>query len=131
MLWGDDYVRFHTYLQQGQALLICGSFKLRYNKAEYEFKVSSIALAENIKRMLTKQLQLEVDPRIVKKETVDFLDQNIKSYPGKAGFKVIVSEPKNNWKVNLVTIDNGFEMNNDMISFLEETPEIEVHVITA
>jgi DNA polymerase-3 subunit alpha len=104
---------------------------LRYNKAEYEFKVTSIALAENIKRMLTKQLQLEMDPRVVKKETVDFLEKNLKSYPGKAGFKVIVSEPKNNWRVNLVTIDNGFEMNNDMISFLEETPEIDIHVISA
>ena len=131
MLWGDDYVRYHTYLQQGQALLICGNFKLRYNKAEYEFKVTSIALAENIKRMLTKQLQLEIDPRVIKKETVDFLEKNIKNFPGKAGLKVTVAEPKNNWKVNLVTIDNGFEMNNDMISFLEETPEIDIHVITA
>jgi DNA polymerase-3 subunit alpha len=128
MLWGDDYVRFQSYLQQGQALLICGSFKQRYNKAEYEFKVATISLAENIKRTLTKQLQLEMDARVVKKETIDFLEKNIKSYPGKSGFKVIVSEPKNNWKVNLVTIDNGFEMNNDLISFLEETPEIDIHV---
>jgi DNA polymerase-3 subunit alpha len=81
--------------------------------------------------MLTKQLQLEIDPRVIKQETIDFLEKNIKSYPGKSGFKVIVSEPKNNWKVNLVTIDNGFEMNNDMIGFLEETPEIDVHVVSA
>src|SRR5215203_478797 len=131
MLWGDDYVRYQTYLQLGQALLICGNFKLRYNKAEYEFKVTGISLAENIKRTLTKQLQLEVDPRVINQETIDFLEKNIKSYPGKSGFKVTVSEPKNNWKVNLVTIDNGFEMNNDMISFLEETPEIEIHVVSA
>jgi DNA polymerase III subunit alpha len=128
MLWGDDYVRFQSYLQQGQALLICGSFKQRYNKAEYEFKVTTISLAENIKRTLTKQLQLEMDARVVKKEMIDFLEKNIKTYPGKSGFKVIVSEPKNNWKVNLVTIDNGFEMNNDMISFLEEKPEIDIRV---
>ena len=131
MLWGDDYVRFQTYLQQGQALLVCGNFKMRYNKAEYEFKVTSIALAENIKRTLTKQLQLEMDARIVNKEKIDFLEKNLKSYPGKSAFKVIVSEPKNNWKVNLVTIDNGFEMNNDMISFLEETPEIDIHIVSA
>jgi DNA polymerase-3 subunit alpha len=131
MLWGDDYVRYQTYLQQGQALLICGSFKLRYNKTEYEFKVTSIALAENIKRMLTKQLQLEMDPRVIKENMVNFLEKNIRSYPGKSGLKLTVSEPKNSWKVDLVTIDNGFEMNNDMISFLEETPEIEIHVVTA
>jgi DNA polymerase-3 subunit alpha len=69
-----------------------------------------------------------MDARVIKKETIDFLEKNIKDYPGKSGFKVIVSEPKNNWKVNLVTIDNGFEMNNDMISFLEEKPEIDIHV---
>lgn len=129
MLWGDDYVRFQTYLQLGQALLICGNFKLRYNKTEYEFKVTSISLAENIKRMLTKQLQLECDPRILEKTTIGFLEKNMKSNPGKATLRVIVSEPKNNWKVNLTTMDNGFEMNNDMIAFLEESPGIDVSVI--
>ncbi len=128
MLWGDDYVRFQTYLQQGQALLICGNFKLRYNKAEYEFKVNNISLAENIKRMLTKQLQLEIDARLVEEGTIDFLEKNMKSFPGKAGLKIIVSEPKNSWKINLVSIDNGFEMNNEMIAFLEETPGIDVHI---
>lgn len=129
MLWGDDYVRFQTYLQLGQALLICGNFKLRYNKTEYEFKVTSISLAENIKRMLTKQLQLECDARILEKTTIGFLEKNMKSNPGKATLRVIVSEPKNNWKVNLTTMDNGFEMNNDMIAFLEESPGIDVSVI--
>jgi len=131
MLWGDDYVRYNNYLQLGHALLICGSFKQRYNKSEFEFKISSIALAENIKRQLTKQLQLEIDARNIQKETVDFLEENLKKYPGKSALKVIVSEPKNNLRINLVTLDNGLEMNNDLISFLEEKPEIDVNVITA
>ena len=131
MLWGDDYVRYNTYLQLGQALLLCGSFKQRYNKGEYEFKISSVSLAENVKRTLTKQVQLELDARNVQKETVDFLEENIRKYPGKTGLKVIVSEPKNNLKINLVSLDNGLEMNHDLISFLEEKPEIEVSVVTA
>ena len=131
MLWGDDYVRYNNYLQLGQALLICGSFKQRYSKAEFEFKISSITLAENIKRQLTKQLQLEIDARNIQKETVDFLEENMKKFPGKSGLKVIVSEQKNNWKVNLVTLDNGLEMNSDLISFLDDKPEIDVNVITA
>jgi DNA polymerase-3 subunit alpha len=129
MLWGDDYVKYHSYLQLGQALLICGSFKQRYNKPEFEFKIASISLAENIKRALTKQLQLVIDPRQIEEDTVNFFERNIKMYPGKSSLKVIVSEPKNNWKISLVSIDNGLEMNSDLITFLEEKPEIEVSVV--
>lgn len=128
VLFGDDYVRYNQYLQQGQAIFITGSFRQRFNKSEYEFKIATVALAENVKRQLTKQLQLEMDVRNVQKETVDFLADNIRKYPGNSSLRVIVSEPKNNLKANLVTLDSGFEMNLDLIHFLENKPEIDVQV---
>lgn len=128
VLFGDDYVRYNAYLQQGQAIFITGSFKQRFNKSEYEFKMATVALAENVKRQLTKQLQLEMDVRTIQKETIAFLEDNMKKYPGKSSLRVIVSEPKNNLKANLVTLDNGFEMNVDLIQFLENKPEIDVQV---
>ena len=81
-----------------------------------------------MKRQLTKQLQLEVDARNVQKETVDFLADNIRKYPGNSSLRVIVSEPKNNLRASLVTLDSGFEMNLDLIHFLENKPEIDVQV---
>ena len=128
VLFGDDYVRFNAYLQQGQAIFIVGAFKQRYNKSEFEFKVSSLALAENVKRQLTKQLHLEVDARNVQPELVDFLESNIKKYPGKSGLRIIISEPKQNLRASFVTMDTGFEMNNDIIQYLEQKPEIDVQV---
>lgn len=128
VLFGDDYVKYNQYLQQGQAVLICGAFRQRYSKTEYEFKVNTVSLAENIKRHLTKQLHLEIDVRNVQKEMVQFLEGNIKKYPGKSSLKFILSEPKKDLKVCLVSLDNGIEMNNDLIHFLEERPEIEVSV---
>jgi len=128
VLFGDDYVRYNAYLQQGQAIFITGSFKQRFNKSEYEFRIATVALAENVKRQLTKQLQLEMDVRNIQKETVDFLAENIKKYPGNSSLRVIISEPKNNLKANLVTLDSGFEMNMDLIHFLETKPEIDVQV---
>jgi len=130
VLFGDDYVRYNAYLQQGQAIFITGSFKQRFNKSEYEFKMATVALAENVKRQLTKQLQLEMDVRTLQKETIAFLEDNMKKYPGKSTLRVIVSEPKNSLKANLVTLDNGFEMNVDLIQFLENKPEIDVQVAT-
>jgi DNA polymerase-3 subunit alpha len=128
VLFGDDYVRYNQYLQQGQAIFITGSFKQRFNKSEFEFKMATVALAENVKRQLTKQLQLEMDARTIQKETVDFLVDNIRKYPGNSSLRVIVSEPKNNLRANLVTLDSGFEMNLDLIQFLENKPEIDVQV---
>lgn len=128
VLFGDDYVKYNAYLQQGQAVFITGAFRQRFNKSEYEFKIATIALAENVKRQLTKQLQLEVDVRHVQKETIAFLEENMKKYPGKSNLRIIVSEPKNNLKANLVTLDNGFEMNTDLIHFLESKPEFDVQV---
>jgi DNA polymerase-3 subunit alpha len=131
VLFGDDYVRFNAYLQGGQSVMVCGSFKQRFNKAEYEFKVSSITLAENVKTSLTKQLCLEIDPRNIQPDLVQFLEKNLKAFPGKSGLKITVIEPKSNLKVALMTLDHGLEMNYDIIKYLEEKPEIEVQVAVA
>jgi DNA polymerase-3 subunit alpha len=128
VLFGDDYVRYSPYFQQGQAIFIAGAFRQRFNKSEFEFKLSSIALAENVKRQMTKQLQLDIDVRNVETQTINFLEQNMKKNPGKSTLKLVLAEPKNNWVANLKTLENGFEMNNDLINFLEEKPEIEVQV---
>ncbi|MGN6163636.1 MAG: DNA polymerase III subunit alpha, partial [Flavisolibacter sp.] len=128
VLFGDDYVRYNAYLQNGHAVMIVGTFRQRQYKTEYEFKVSSIALAENVKRQLTKQVQLEIDVRNVQKDMIDFLEDNLKKYPGKSSLRVILSEPKTNLRANLVTLDSGLEMNTDLIHYLQTRPEIEVQV---
>ncbi len=128
VLFGDDYVRYAPYLQQGQAIYLTGTFKQRFNNSEFEYKVSNISLAENIKRQLTKQLQLEIDVRNVEKPIVDFLEQNMKAFPGKSGLKIIISEPKNNLKANFISLDKGLEINNELISFLAQKPEIDVKI---
>jgi DNA polymerase III subunit alpha len=128
VLFGDDYVRYNAYLQNGHAVMIVGGFRQRQYKPEYEFKITTLSLAENVKRQLTKQVQLEVDVRNVQKDMIDFLEENIKKYPGKSSLRVIVSEPKANLKASLVTLNTGVEMNTDLIQFLQNKPEIEVQV---
>ncbi|GAC1424046.1 MAG: DNA polymerase III subunit alpha [Flavisolibacter sp.] len=128
VLFGDDYVRYGPYLLHGQAIYLTGTFKQRFNNSEFEYKVSNISLAENIKRQLTKQLQLEIDVRNVEKQIVDFLEQNIKTFPGKSGLKIIISEPKNNLKANFISLDKGLEINNELIGFLAQKPEIDVKI---
>lgn len=130
VLWSDDYVRFSPFLQQGSTVFLTGFFRQRFNRPEFEFKCTSVSLAETLKGNLTRQVHIEAHPKDVTTDVVDFIDKNVKNHPGKATLKLTLNEPKNNWKVSLLTMDNGFEMNDEMTNFLENKPEFEVQVTT-
>jgi DNA polymerase III subunit alpha len=130
VLWGDDYMKFTPYLLQGSSLFITGFFKQRFATAEFEFKVSGITMLETIKRSLTKQLIIDVHPKDVSKDVVTFFEENIKKFPGRSMLRINLNEPKENVKISLVTMDSGFEMNDEMVDFLEGNPDLDVQVLT-
>ncbi|MEI9810478.1 MAG: DNA polymerase III subunit alpha [Bacteroidota bacterium] len=130
-LFSEDYLKISPLLQQGSTVLITGYFKPRYNKEEFEFKVQQVSLAETLKKNFTRQVNIEVHPKDVTKELVDFVDKNIRSHRGgKTILNFVLAEPKSNLKVNLSSGTNTFEMNEDFIHFIENKPELEVQVVT-
>ncbi|MGZ8511451.1 MAG: DNA polymerase III subunit alpha, partial [Chitinophagaceae bacterium] len=130
-LFSEDYLRLSPYLQQGASVCITGYFKTRYNQGEYEFKVQQVSLAETLKKQLTKQVNVQVHPKDIDKEMIRFVEKNLVNFPGQSTLKFIVSEPKKDLRISLVTSGKGFEMNDEMIQFLEEKPELEVQVISS
>ncbi|MFZ9388158.1 MAG: DNA polymerase III subunit alpha [Chitinophagaceae bacterium] len=130
MLFGEDYLRISPLLQQGTTVFITGYFKQRYNREEFEFKVSGVSLAETMKKALTRQLTIEVHPRALTQEMVDFIEKNIRVNPGKSTLKFTLTEPKNNMKISLVSMNSGFEMNEEMIHFLERETSLDIQVLT-
>jgi len=129
MLWSEDYNRFRNYMEKGTNLFLTGSFKQRYNKAEFEFKIDKIMLLESIKQQLTRQVVIDLEARHLNDGMVRFFETNIKNNPGRAGLRFSIKEPKSQLKIGMVTMD-GFEMNDDMAGFLAGNPEFEVHVVT-
>jgi DNA polymerase III subunit alpha len=130
VLFSEDYLRLAPYLQQGSTVYLTGYFKQRYNKEEFEFKVTSVSLAETVKKNLTKQLSIEVHPQDIDQEMIAFVERNIKNHPGPANLRFVLTEPKNNMRISLVNAGKGFEMNEELIQFLEEKPELEIQVLT-
>ncbi|MBI1344202.1 MAG: DNA polymerase III subunit alpha [Terrimonas sp.] len=131
MLWSDDYVKFNHYLQPGNSLFVTGVFKQRYNLAEYEFKITGITMVETIKRNLTKQVHLELNPRDLSSEMLGFLQKNIAGHPGAATLRIVLNQPGNNRKISLITMDKGVEMNDDLVEFIENNPHLEVQVTSS
>ena len=106
----------------GSLCLLTGFFKQRYNQGEFEFKVQQVSLAETLKKTMTKQVNVHVHPQHVNKEMIHFVEKNLLNFPGQATLRFIVTEPKKDMRISLVTTGRGFEMNEEMIQFLEEKP---------
>jgi DNA polymerase-3 subunit alpha len=131
VLWSEDYVKFSNYLEKGKNVFLCGVFRQRYNKAEFEFKIEKMTLLETIKQMLTKQLILDMEARHLTPDHVKFIEENVKKFPGRSSLKFIIKEPRQNLRVSMYTMDSGFLMNDEMASFLTLNPEMEVQVISS
>ncbi|MBA2499918.1 MAG: DNA polymerase III subunit alpha [Chitinophagaceae bacterium] len=130
VLFSEDYLKFHNYLEAGNSIFINGCLKQRYNSGEYEFKVQSISLAETIKKILTKQVQIDLHPSVVDEDFLSFFEQNVKDHPGKAALRFNLITPENHSRISLLTISEGFEMNDEMAEFLEKHPALSVQVLS-
>ena len=130
MLWSEDYVRYTNYLEKGMIVLVEGGFRPRYNSDQYEFRLAKIHLLETVKPMLTKQVVIDVQPQFVSSDFVSFIEKNVKANPGKSSIKFNITDNRNNFKVGMYSLENGFTMNDEMAVFLNENPDVEVSVLT-
>lgn len=129
MLWSEDYVKYNNYLEKGMIVMVEGAFRTRYNSDQYEFRLSKIHLLDTVKMALTKQVTVEMEPRFINEEFINFIDANFKAYPGSTQFKVYINDNRNNYKVGLYTLGKGFTMNDEMAMFLNGNPDLEVTVV--
>jgi DNA polymerase-3 subunit alpha len=127
-LFGDQYVRFSNYFTAGTCIHVKGSFEKWESRNEWNFRVAEICLLETIKRAFTRQVQLIIQPGTIKPEFVEFFKLNMKKYPGKSRLKMTFIDQVEKIKVQMKTIEKGFEMNDEMTEFLEMNPQIEVQV---
>ena len=80
--------------------------------------------------MLTKQVVIDVQPQFVSSDFVSFIEKNVKANPGKSSIKFNITDNRNNFKVGMYSLENGFTMNDEMAVFLNENPDVEVSVLT-
>ncbi len=59
------------------------------------------------------------------------MKSNLKKHPGRARLKLILLDQVEKLKVEMRTVEKGFEMNDEMAEFLENNPQFEVQVDTA
>ena len=128
MLFGEDYVKYSNYLEPGMVICICGSFVQRYQSSPFEFKISSMSLLETVMRSNTKKLQIEVSPKDISKDFIDFIGSNVEKFPGNSTLRFNICDNLSNLKFAMYTSQKGFEMNDEMANYLQQKPELEIKV---
>ncbi|HVY76781.1 MAG TPA: DNA polymerase III subunit alpha, partial [Puia sp.] len=131
ILWSEDYARFSNYLEKGKNIFMTGFFKPRYNREEFEFKVERTMLLESIKPALTRQVVIDLEARHLREEMISFMDKNIRRHPGKSGLKFNILESRSDYRISLYTMETGFEMNDEMAAFFQNSPELSVQIVSS
>jgi DNA polymerase-3 subunit alpha len=73
-------------------------------------------------------VEINVHPASVTPDFINFVDKNVRSFPGKSALRFNIYEPKDNLKVSLYSFEKGFQMNEEMADFLLNNPDVDVHV---
>ncbi len=128
MLWSEDYVRLNNFLEPGMVICLSGSFVQRFKTSPFEFKVNGVTLLESLMKSSTKKLQIELNPKEVTSDFIDFLEKNVRRFPGNATLKFCINDAASRLKFGMYTLENGFEMNDEMAGYLQQKPELEVQV---
>ncbi|MFT4094794.1 MAG: DNA polymerase III subunit alpha [Niabella sp.] len=127
MLFSEDYLKHSAILQLGATVYITGYYKQRYN-GDFDFKISSICLAESVKKNFTRKLSVQVPALEITSTVVDFMQQNLKSNKGSTALNFIIKDDNEDMQVELLTNGRGFEMNAEMIGFLADKDNWKVKV---
>jgi DNA polymerase-3 subunit alpha len=128
MLFSEDYVRFSNFLEAGMVIFLTGTFRQRYSKSEFEFKISQITLLESLMKSCTRKLQIEAEPKDISQDFIDFIEDNVQRFPGNSTLKFNIHDNISQLKFGMYTIENGFEMNDELANYLQLKPELDVQI---
>lgn len=128
-LWSEDYVKFQNYLEVGRKIFLSGNFRQRFRSDEnFELKINQLFLLETLKEKTTRVLELNLEPANITKEWIEFLNENVKAFPGKTLLKFNIVDNDENLKISLYNSEVGILLNDELILFLQNHPEVKVNV---
>ncbi|WP_346238084.1 DNA polymerase III subunit alpha [Niabella insulamsoli] len=126
-LFSEDYLKHAAILQLGATVYITGFFKQRFN-GDFDFKISSLCLAESVKRNFTKRLNLQLPAAEITEDMIEFVQKNLKNNKGPSSLNFTIRDEEEQIEVELLTNGKGFELNNEFIQFLAEKENWKVKV---
>jgi len=132
MFWEKQYVKFSDYIKDGQKLMLQLSYdENRYRPGVYEFNISQIMVLEEVRKVLTKRLNLSIRLDDVSFEFVEFFVQNVLAHPGKTELKIDILPNDDSKALTLKSLQHKIEINDALIEYLRNNDFIHTSVEVA
>ena len=125
LLWEKNYVAYGNYLVNGQKLMIQGVYdEHKFRPGTMEFQIHNMMLLDEVRKAFTKKIHLQTYMRYVTPEFAAFIEQNVKKYPGSTEFMISVKDEETDMVVRLKSQSRKIELNDELITYLNEHEEI-------
>lgn len=129
-LFREDYLKFKDMLLQDNKVFIQGRFQARfYDETQFEFKIQSISLLDDVMATMTKRLNIEVPLQHVTGNFVEMIRKHAeKSGSCELGIKVVDLTTRE--IIRMHTSYKKIEFNDVLVNELTKTEGIVYNVIT-
>ncbi len=127
-LFGKDYETYRNYFFEGYPLLVSGTvIESTWKKGELEFRIKSVQLLSNARDELIRILSIQIPIEDLNDDIIDGI-KKFTHKPGNVSLKFMVYDPHEKMSVEMYSRSQRIELSNQLIDFLEETPELEFKV---
>jgi DNA polymerase-3 subunit alpha len=121
VLFGEDYISFKNYMNDGEAVFLTGKFRPSWrNKGEFDFRIDEMQLLETVGQNKIDSIRLTIDIANIDIKFVERLDALCKRKKGKHKLKMLFIDSTNKQKLPLASKDRKVEADNEFITSLDK-----------
>lgn len=129
MFWQNNYVKYGPYLDNGQKLMIIGTYgEHRFRPGVMEFDIQDVMLLDEVKKKFTKKVHLQMPLDKVDNDFIYFMGTNMQANPGNTEIRIQIIDPTDNMTTTLKTGGQKVAINDQLVQYLEERDYIRYHV---
>ncbi len=121
VFWEKNYVQYKDFIDNGQTLMITGAYKEhRFRPGVMEFEIQNILLLDQVRKMMTKRVNILLPLKKIDAQLVAFMQDNIRQYPGNTDLLLhIVDDDYPEMPIKLKTHNVKIEINDAFVQFLQ------------
>lgn len=127
-LFGQNYVNYGNYMENAQKIVVTGVYKQNQWNERLEFDIQSVMLLEDVRKTMTRRIQMKMDLSQLNTETAQFLTDNFKKNPGQTELLLHVNAGGHN--IRLRSNGQKILLTDELLEFLDARPYIQYQVET-
>jgi DNA polymerase-3 subunit alpha len=118
-MFGEDYLKNAYLLKPGEFLHLRGKVQVRYNTTDqWEFRPNAIQLLTDIRAKMCKGIQVNIEIRSLKPETLESLEKLVAENKGSGLLRVMLTDNLENINIDMFSRKYKIEPNNSLIEGL-------------